>query len=410
MNNKPGTRNQPGKTSTARIIIYLVALLCSISFIVTAMGAINKNSSYLKSLKPYEMEQLDVSERAINTRGLPTIFVSIAAYRDPQCMYTLLWALKQAKYPERVFFGIVQQNHPDMDVDCLSVSLEGGQSAKEAELLIKYRKQIRMLRVSYLDARGPAWARYKVIHELFKKEDYVLQVDSHTRFVPNWDEAILNNIKQLPEKSAISHYPSVFDPRENSNGLPNDYEKVIARMCKGFYNGDGILQPVAGLMGLDKKESKSCPFLGAGFTFYPGIVHDEIQMDPFLPYLFHGEELLFSMRLVSKGYKFYSPAENIVFHFYYRKDFPKYWDLSSIYPDYSQLQRYSLQRTKYIIGMLDHNQVENATWTLQEIDKYGIDWKDEEVKKRMDRYFEVFEIDLKNQKMGDFCGKGLPDW
>jgi len=374
------------------------------------MGAFNTNAhdSHTNSGVNSAMEPF---ERPANSAGRPTIFVSIASFRDPQCMYTLLWAIKQAKYPERVFVGILQQNDPDTDIDCLSVSLEKPNSPKEAETLIRWRNQIRIKRVNHLDARGPAWARYMVIEHLYQKEDFILQVDSHTRFVPEWDEKIIDNYNQLPKKSAISHYPSVFDPKENNDELPKDYHKLIARMCKGFYNGDGILQPTAGLMALDKKESKSSAFLGAGFTFYPGIVHDEVKMDPYLPYLFHGEEILFSMRLISKGYQFYSPAENIVFHFYYRKDFPKYWDLSNVYPDYAKMQRYALQRAKYIMGIIDENALENKTYSLQGVpETYGIMWNDPVVKQRMDHYFKIFEIDLKEKKVGDFCSRNLPEW
>lgn len=392
------------RISTARLVVYILAVICTFGFIITALG-VSSDSAF--SFTDFE----ESSDRPVNTNGLPTIFVSIASFRDPQCMHTLLWALRQAKHPERVFVGILQQNSPEQDVDCLSVSLEKASSAKDASLLLKWRQQIRMMRVNYLDARGPAWARQMVIDKLFHGEDFVLQIDSHTRFVPDWDELIINNYNQLPKKSAISHYPSVFDPRENADELPKNYHTLIARMCKGFYNNDGILQPTAGLMALDKKESKSSPFLGAGFTFYPGMVHDEVRMDPYLYYLFHGEEILFSMRLVSKGYKFYSPAENIVFHFYYRKDFPKYWDLASVYPEYSKMQQYSLQRAKYIMGVIDENEIQNKTWVMQGLPHdYGIDWKDPDVKKRMDRYFEVFEINLKEKKMGDFCSKGLPEW
>ena len=39
-----------------------------------------------------------------------TIFVSIASYRDENCPKTLYSLFKNAKYPERVFVGICQQN------------------------------------------------------------------------------------------------------------------------------------------------------------------------------------------------------------------------------------------------------------------------------------------------------------
>ncbi|KAL0481354.1 hydroxyproline N-acetylglucosaminyltransferase [Acrasis kona] len=400
-----GKRTGKEKLGVLRTISYVFSTISLITFLIFSAGYIGSG------ITGVGFAAFRVQQRPINTRGLPTIFLSIASYRDPQCMFTLLWALKQAKYPERVFIGVLQQNHPDMDVDCLSISLQNGFNATDAELIMKWRNQIRMGRYSYLDARGPTWARYMAIEKLFQQEDYVMQVDSHSRFVPQWDELIIDNIKQLPPNSVISHYPSLFVPgEEDENGLPKDYQKIISRMCKGFYNSDDILQPSGALYALDKKESRSNPFLGAGFTFYPGKAHETVKMDPYLPYLFHGEEILFSMKMVAAGYKLYSPAENIVLHYYYRKDFPRYWDLSSIYPDFHQLQKYSLMRTKYIIGTLDYEQVENVTWTLQEIDKYGINWKDPVVKGRLDKYFTMFEMDLKNKKMGDFCSKGLPEW
>jgi hypothetical protein len=41
--------------------------------------------------------------------GLPRIFVSIAAYRDPECQWTVRDLFRQATHPQRVHVGIVWQ-------------------------------------------------------------------------------------------------------------------------------------------------------------------------------------------------------------------------------------------------------------------------------------------------------------
>src|SRR3989338_5532216 len=50
--------------------------------------------------------------------GLPTIFVSIASYRDNRCQNTITELYKKAKHPERIYVGIVQQNNAAIDKDC----------------------------------------------------------------------------------------------------------------------------------------------------------------------------------------------------------------------------------------------------------------------------------------------------
>ena len=48
-----------------------------------------------------------------------TIFVNIASYRDPELLPTLKDCIAQAKYPERLRFGICWQRHKDDEWDQL---------------------------------------------------------------------------------------------------------------------------------------------------------------------------------------------------------------------------------------------------------------------------------------------------
>ena len=50
---------------------------------------------------------------------METIFISIASYRDRLCSQTLENLYKNAKFPQRIYVGICEQNK-DSDVDCLS--------------------------------------------------------------------------------------------------------------------------------------------------------------------------------------------------------------------------------------------------------------------------------------------------
>jgi hypothetical protein len=47
-----------------------------------------------------------------------TLFVMIASFRDKLCPKTLFNLYTKAKYPSRIFVGVVEQNFPD-DIDCM---------------------------------------------------------------------------------------------------------------------------------------------------------------------------------------------------------------------------------------------------------------------------------------------------
>jgi hypothetical protein len=52
-----------------------------------------------------------------------SIYLSIATYRDENCINTIKWAYEKAKNPEKLFVGLVQQN---CHKECKSGILEGG--------------------------------------------------------------------------------------------------------------------------------------------------------------------------------------------------------------------------------------------------------------------------------------------
>jgi hypothetical protein len=113
------------------------------------------------------------------------IFVQIASYRDPELIKTIKSAIENAKNPENLVFAIARQFHPDDKFDDLS----------------EYQndERFRVLDIPYLESKGACWARNQ-IQQLYKNEKYTLQIDSHMRFAENWDEGMINMVKQLQKK------------------------------------------------------------------------------------------------------------------------------------------------------------------------------------------------------------------
>ena len=65
------------------------------------------------------------------------------------------------------------------------------------------------------------------------------------------------------------------------------------------------------------------PFTAAGyFVAHSGFLH-EVPFDPFLPWIFMGEEIIMSTRLWTSGYDIFSPSRSVVGHMYVRRHKPK---------------------------------------------------------------------------------------
>ena len=51
-----------------------------------------------------------------------------------------------------------------------------------------------------------------------------------------------------------------------------------------------------------------------------------VPFDPFLPWIFMGEEIIMSTRLWTSGYDIFSPSQSVVGHMYGRQHQPKFWE------------------------------------------------------------------------------------
>ena len=272
-----------------------------------------------------------LTRRTVTEGFAETIFVSIGSYRDEECLRTVRDAFAKADTPSRVHVGVCEQNKEEAEA-CGAVGAHGG--------------QVRTITLDYTAAKGPTFARH-LCNTLYEGEDYLLQIDSHTRFVQGWDSRLIAMLQQCPAaKPVLTHYPLSYEPA--SDDLPSEMLTHVPVMCRSKWNGDGlptfeaVMQPVA-TAGL-----RRVPFMAGGMLFASGRVFQEVALDPGLDYLFQAEEALLSARLYTHGWDLFTPSENVVLHFYERKGGPRFWDDITGYRE-KQLQ--TLQRVKSLLAL-----------------------------------------------------------
>ena len=101
--------------------------------------------------------------------------------------------------------------------------------------------------------------------------------------------------------------------------------------------------------------------------FLRGNFLEEIPYDPNLSHLFQGEEVLFSARLWTHGYDFYTPNKKICWHSYGRSDKPKYW---SDHSDSASCRQKAEKRVSFLLGIDPKESVTEEF--LRDIHYYGI--------------------------------------
>ena len=264
---------------------------------------------------------------------MSTIFIQIASYRDPQLIPTLESMIENAKYPKNLRIGICRQYHPEDKFDVLE----------------KYEKdkRFRVVDVLYSDSKGVCWARNQV-QQLYKNEDYTLQIDSHMRFEKNWDVDLIDMIKQLQnkgfEKPLLTGYVSSFDPDNDPKGRT----MVPWRMSFDRFIPEGAVfflpETIPGWESMT--EPVPSRFYSAHFAFTLGQFSTEVQHDP--EFYFHGEEISIAVRAYTHGYDLFHPHKVLIWHEYTRKGRTKQWDDDK---DWVNKNNLSHKKNRQLFGM-----------------------------------------------------------
>ena len=261
------------------------------------------------------------------------IFTQIASYRDPQLLPTLNSLLDNATHPENIHIGICWQHGDDETLEDFldsGVDIEGfsetnANGIEHPVINAKYKgAKLSIIDVPYMESKGACWARNS-IQQLYNNEKYTLQLDSHHRFVPGWDEKCIEMLESLRYKSKkplLTAYIPSFDPENDPAGRVNepwkmDFDRFIPEGAVFFI-------PSTIEDAKSRTEPMRARFYSAHFCFADGSFAVEVQHDP--EYFFHGEEISIAARAFTHGYDLYHPHIVVAWHEYTRKNRTKVWD------------------------------------------------------------------------------------
>ncbi len=264
------------------------------------------------------------------TRSDSSIVVLIASFRESRCPETLESMFTNAKYPERVFAGVVQQN-AQIDPDCVAAYCEklgtplvraaagvaggNGDPAPAAYTNpngCKFYSQVRMMRMTDGQAKGPVYAR-ALQARLVKGEDFCMQIDAHTRFIEDWDVKMLEQWGATDNEYAVlTTYPTnVHDLHTNSN---NHWE--MPHLCHASIAGKGKIINGRASAAANLDRPILAPLWAAGLSFSRCHAENNVPNDINLKSIFAGEEYARGARLWTHGYDFYSLSRPVIGTYY----------------------------------------------------------------------------------------------
>lgn len=237
------------------------------------------------------------------------IFIQIASYRDPQLVPTIEDMIAKAKNPENLTFGLCWQYDETEPVD-----------------MFDNNPQFRVSKHHYTESQGLGWARH-ITNTLYDGEEFTLQIDSHHRFVQDWDVIVLEDFNQalmVTEKPIITTYCTPFDPTKDES----TWNPVPCLMSQYEFSSDRLLMSMPWYI-RDYKEKKKvirARTLSGHFYFTYGKFVTEVPYDPDIYFGGYTEETTLSVRAFTNGYDFFSPYRMVMWHEYTRSYRPKHWD------------------------------------------------------------------------------------
>lgn len=274
------------------------------------------------------------------------IFVQIASYRDPECQWTVKDMFEKAAHPERIFAGIIWQFNKEEDTHCFQVPYPRPE-------------QVRVIEVDAKDSKGVCWARNR-LQQLWQGEEYTLQIDSHMRFEPGWDDLLIDMIKACDSpKAVLTTYPAGYTP-------PGEIlHHVTYRLVAKKFDKDGIFTMTSRAVPQNPAAPRPVlgAFAGACMLFGPGRIVKDVPYDPHL--YFFGEEITLSVRLWTQRYDIYHPQLPVIYHFWERKQRRTHFDDHQNWREQNHL---SYARVRHLLGVATADDPR----AVQDIDVYGL--------------------------------------
>ena len=261
------------------------------------------------------------------------IFVSIAAYRDPELLPTLRDLINNCQEPENLHICVGWQHSEEDTRDNLTEFIRDD--------------RFTILDIHHKDSKGVCWVRNK-IQDYYNGEDYYFQLDSHHRFSKNWDRTLKDYVSYLQikgyKKPVVSAYIPGYFPENDPEGRVQEVWGL--NIMRFLPEGAVFLQPFHKDQWKELKEPFKTRFVSGHFIFTIGKFVKEVPYDPH--FYFHGEETSLSARAFTHGYDLFAPHRPIVWHEYTRNGKQRHWD---DHESYNNLDKASYARFRRLFEM-----------------------------------------------------------
>lgn len=329
-----------------------------------------------------------------------TIFVQIASYRDPELIPTLKSLIVNSKYPKNIRVVVNWQHAEDETFDDFldkgfemiglhSYTLNDidGEKKEFNILEMEYKKaRVELIDVDYTKTKGTCWARH-LVQLQYNNEDYTLQLDSHHRFVEEWDTKAIEMLESVrteeTPKPILTGYIPSYNPSNDPEGRVNipwqtNFDRFIPEGAVFFI-------PSEMKNWKERDKPQRARFYSGHFCFADGSFAVDVKHDP--NYFFHGEEISIAVRAFTHGYDLFTPHKLLIWHEYTRKGRTKVWDdhtninkkKGKVEKDWVERNNLCHARNRILFGMdgEDPNQINFGEYgfgrerTLREYEEYA---------------------------------------
>jgi hypothetical protein len=231
---------------------------------------------------------------------LASIFVQIASFQDYELPRTIKDCILKVSSDNEIFFGVHSCEVPNLQTtvnDFKNLKIEKSIAPKNL---------------------GVGTARY-IANEFYDGQDYYLQIDSHTRFIQDWDKYLIESYllyKQEGLNPAITSYPGIYyyegtQTKFIENPSPSYISFKNTENDQKQFKLDKILPQKSEL---NKDNNIFTKSISGGCIFGSG---DIAKIKPNKKMYNWGEETLTAVRLFTHGFDLLIPQKDTLYHLYY---------------------------------------------------------------------------------------------
>jgi hypothetical protein len=231
---------------------------------------------------------------------MASIFVQIPSYHDFELYRTIIDCQNKSSGKHDINFGVHVTYFEKNEIDIPNISNLQFSISKAPENI------------------GLARAR-KLANKFYNGEDYYLQIDSHMRFIQDWDEHLIDDYikySELELNPAFSAYPASYEYQdfqavllEQDMNVPyTDFIKESSFIGNLVPHQRAIQNPSGNIF--TRSVAGGCIFTSGELA---AIVPNE-------NIFFWGEEILTAARLYTHGFDLMLPTLQNFYHLYYNHD------------------------------------------------------------------------------------------